>query len=622
MKVFVSSTYEDLKEYRAAVREVIWRMKHDPIMMEQMLATTAPPKKECLDRVEEADMFIGIYAHRYGFIPRGDTSSITEQEYRHALSKGMEVYCFIVDGNFEWPAKLKEDSVQLQEFLKEVKRDRVVDWFKTPEDLALKVAQVLATVQQQRMSPWQEKARKIEDHQKLTIINDLVRQNNLGHLNDGAMKAITILIASDFRSIGPSTSLKLIDHTGELLDGSIRIEQFVYIANQLSQEANIRVRWVQRIRANARQIFWPVMISLFLGLVLGILSYRQNWFGVRVIYLAGKNADPMDVVQWLVRQSQEHTVLGDTSALNARIATVAIRFAYKLDPNNPEIRIFLDNLLANTRMFTRAPNASLETLKSNRMILEGYYNSVPYPLFRAEADSLRNRENRIVYSNEAKALFNRLRMQAQNPIVEHKILLAGYRTLLANYPHYEKADSVTKIILPSLLDDSTRFVNHLKMQASDTLTIIQQIKLWENFLPSTKVSYEKSYADSMKTRLDSLMAISAHLAAEMQLLTCDTVLTTTTKNCRREKNRFRPGEQVWAWARVITLKENDEVSFKWYVNGKEFGKITNNKVPQSQRPGYRTWATKIYGADSHGNNEVRLYNNRRILIGRKAFRVD
>ncbi|MCU0645620.1 MAG: DUF4062 domain-containing protein, partial [bacterium] len=87
MNIFVSSTYEDLKEYRSAVRAAILELGHTPIMMEDFIPSGYLPKEECCRLVEKSYVFIGIYAHRYGYIPGGDRVSITEQEYLHAKKK-------------------------------------------------------------------------------------------------------------------------------------------------------------------------------------------------------------------------------------------------------------------------------------------------------------------------------------------------------------------------------------------------------------------------------------------------------------------------------------------------------------------------------------------------------
>ncbi|MCK7480695.1 MAG: DUF4062 domain-containing protein [Candidatus Moduliflexus flocculans] len=55
------------------------------------------PLDACLKEVEESDLFIGIYALRYGFIPEGADISITEMEYLHAKKLGKPIYCFLLD---------------------------------------------------------------------------------------------------------------------------------------------------------------------------------------------------------------------------------------------------------------------------------------------------------------------------------------------------------------------------------------------------------------------------------------------------------------------------------------------------------------------------------------------
>lgn len=614
MKVFVSSTYEDLKEYRKAASDAILKMEHQPVMMEHILATTNPPKRECLDRVEESDIFLGIYAYRYGFIPKGDNISITEQEYHHAILKGKEVYCFIIDENFEWPSKLKEDSIQLQDFLSKIKRDYTVKFFKTPKDLEVAVTQVLAKVQQKYMGPWQQKAQKIDNHKKLTIINELIGQNNLGRLNDEAMKATTKLIASDFGSMGPSTALKLIDYTGELLDGNIRLEQFTYFANQLSGDTAIRQRWFKKIQRSIRPFILPVIIFMFIGLFIGIFSYIQNWFGVRSAYLAARNAEKIDVVNWLVNQSRKNLVLSSTSEMNKEISLTALRFAYELDPNSAKIKEYLDQLLENTRVFTRDPDAQLNILIKNRILLEQYYESVHYPIFLAEAESLRSREDRIVYSNAARAIFANLKKQMHNPTVNHETLLQDCRNLLSNYPNYEKADSI-RYTLVDLQKDSVCFAAQLAIQDCDTLTIVEKGNTWKNFSPSKIVSYESEYKSKMTRHLDSLMTNFAYIDDPSKFVTCDSVVN---RQPRRIKEYFAIGA-VWAWAQVYS-PGNEKVTFKWYTKKQKFEE-TQGQVGKSLKPGYRIYFWRSYGADKKGRNEVRLYNSQNLLIGRKVFFV-
>ncbi len=78
--VFVSSTFTDLKDYREAVCNGIRKLGAIDVSMENFGSRDERPKDECLKLVRENDTFVGIYAHRYGFIPDGDSISLTEAE--------------------------------------------------------------------------------------------------------------------------------------------------------------------------------------------------------------------------------------------------------------------------------------------------------------------------------------------------------------------------------------------------------------------------------------------------------------------------------------------------------------------------------------------------------------
>ena len=78
MKAFISSTFQDLERHRAAVADVIERLGVQLSRMEKFGARPEEPSLACLDEVEGSDLFVGIYAHRYGFIPADSKVSITE----------------------------------------------------------------------------------------------------------------------------------------------------------------------------------------------------------------------------------------------------------------------------------------------------------------------------------------------------------------------------------------------------------------------------------------------------------------------------------------------------------------------------------------------------------------
>ncbi|MGA1840825.1 MAG: NACHT domain-containing protein [bacterium] len=95
-KVFVSSTYLYNQERRRIVQDAIataGMMWHG---MEIYVASTRPIVDECLRYVQEADLFIGIIAWRYGWEPDGK-KSITEMEYDAAYEAGIGRLMFQLD---------------------------------------------------------------------------------------------------------------------------------------------------------------------------------------------------------------------------------------------------------------------------------------------------------------------------------------------------------------------------------------------------------------------------------------------------------------------------------------------------------------------------------------------
>src|SRR5882762_1890863 len=90
--VYISSTYEDLKPYRDMVFKALEKAGFPVGRMEGYAASDRRPLKTCLEDVESRDVYVGIFAWRYGYIPpreHGNAAgqSITECEYRHALAK-------------------------------------------------------------------------------------------------------------------------------------------------------------------------------------------------------------------------------------------------------------------------------------------------------------------------------------------------------------------------------------------------------------------------------------------------------------------------------------------------------------------------------------------------------
>ena len=111
--VFISSTSDDLKEYREQAAKAAAATGFSPRMMEYFPASGhAPALPACLEKVAEAEVVVVIVAHRYGWVPddlaNPDAKSITWLECDHARQLGKEVLAFLVDADCDWPPKLFE----------------------------------------------------------------------------------------------------------------------------------------------------------------------------------------------------------------------------------------------------------------------------------------------------------------------------------------------------------------------------------------------------------------------------------------------------------------------------------------------------------------------------------
>lgn len=78
MKVFISSTYLDLTEHRKAVVNAIRTIDEEVGHMEVFGARDEEPTTVSLEELDKCQVLVGIYAYRYGTIPDGSKTSVTE----------------------------------------------------------------------------------------------------------------------------------------------------------------------------------------------------------------------------------------------------------------------------------------------------------------------------------------------------------------------------------------------------------------------------------------------------------------------------------------------------------------------------------------------------------------
>ena len=91
VRVFVSSTLEELAEERAAARRAITRLHLLPVWYESG-ARPHPPRSMYRAYLAQSQVFVGIYWQRYGWVAPGMEISGLEDEFRLAAGKPMLLY--------------------------------------------------------------------------------------------------------------------------------------------------------------------------------------------------------------------------------------------------------------------------------------------------------------------------------------------------------------------------------------------------------------------------------------------------------------------------------------------------------------------------------------------------
>ena len=134
--IFISSTYEDLKEERQALVGVALENNFIPVGMEQFQAAPTSQWNVITKMIDECDFYLLVIGGRYGSIDEETGISYTEKEYNYAKIKGLPVLVLIKESSAIVESEKdtgddKYDKMKsLDEFRKRVENDgNTVDYF-------------------------------------------------------------------------------------------------------------------------------------------------------------------------------------------------------------------------------------------------------------------------------------------------------------------------------------------------------------------------------------------------------------------------------------------------------------------------------------------------------------
>lgn len=150
-RIFISSTTEELKEYREATSRAIEGLGHEPVGLELTEASERSPLQRSKEMIASCDVLISLIGHGYGFVPVDNNPhqySFIEIELRYAWEIGKPTLIFMVSDDIAWPSRFVERDAQrvqhLENLRKEVLGRVVVAFFTSPDDLAIKVTTAVA----------------------------------------------------------------------------------------------------------------------------------------------------------------------------------------------------------------------------------------------------------------------------------------------------------------------------------------------------------------------------------------------------------------------------------------------------------------------------------------------
>jgi hypothetical protein len=156
----ISSTSVDLPEHRQQAIDACLRQGIFPLAMGHLPARDADAIRVSLEMVDEADIYIGIYAWRYGHIPEGHDISITEMEYNRAVERGIPLLVFAIHNDHPLTITMVEADKDAQAKLNKLKeracqvRGRME--FRSPVELRSHIIQSLGALLKEEEATHQE----------------------------------------------------------------------------------------------------------------------------------------------------------------------------------------------------------------------------------------------------------------------------------------------------------------------------------------------------------------------------------------------------------------------------------------------------------------------------------
>ena len=236
-QVFVSSTYEDLKEERKEITQAILESHCIPAGMELFPASNMAQWDVIKQVIDDSDFYLLIIAGKYGSITKdssGKTISYTEMEFDYAISSGKPVLALVHEDIDSLPRSKIETSPKkahlLEEFRKKVYIGRVIKKWSNKDNLKSAALAALSELKNTTDAPgWVRADYKIDQQ-----LYDFIEQQRLQFESEikelkGTLNTYTIEIekkSDENEKLNNNIDI-LSDQLYKLTDENLRLSQIL-----------------------------------------------------------------------------------------------------------------------------------------------------------------------------------------------------------------------------------------------------------------------------------------------------------------------------------------------------------------------------------------------------------
>lgn len=141
---FISSTYQDLKEERQNIVQLLLRAGHIPAGMELFRQDDRRQWETIKEWIDASDVVITITKDRYGSICKDTGISYTEMEYDYAVSSGKTIIRIVYE---EIDEEKCDDIEKLRAFREKLLRDNVTPMITNETEMAERIIQGIRKVE-------------------------------------------------------------------------------------------------------------------------------------------------------------------------------------------------------------------------------------------------------------------------------------------------------------------------------------------------------------------------------------------------------------------------------------------------------------------------------------------